>query len=280
MSILLDSLEKNKDEAQNAVPDVHASHFDDEMLSDEWLLARVKRWQYLSLCLALALVTSWFYFYFNSSELPVSNQGIDTSLVQPKGASTDVSEAKLEQSGSASKAEMAKAEIENIDSNQKSNSLVTQEKRAESQTASSDTDNASNTSVVDESQNSSQLENNKVVYQPKKRETKPHNQTAQNSNSLAKTKSVQNTQVKSAATQKSPAIFFEELPLNLQETFPSIELGSYVVSDNSENSFVIIDGGFYKINQVIAPDMILRGINTDHILVEFKSYYVKLPHKS
>ncbi len=277
MSILLDSLEKNKDEENNAVPDVHASHFDDEMLSDEWLLTRVKRWQYIALCLALALITSWFYFYFNTSKLSLEQQGKNVGLNQSISSQPSVVESKPEQNKTNSKVESAKANLEFA-----SGSQQTEVGLAKSQSASSGaTDKAIDTSTLDESQNANQIENNKVVYQPKKRELKQNTQAAKTSiTTQAKTKNVKNTQVKSAVTQNSPAIFFDELPLNLQESFPSIELGSYVVSDSSENSFVIIDGGFYKINQVIAPDMVLRGINTDHILVEFKSYYVKLPHKS
>jgi len=73
MSILLESLQQKDNQADASVPNLGDSHYDDDMLSDEWLLAKVKHWQQISLLLVLVLATSWSYFLL-SEKVPENSQ--------------------------------------------------------------------------------------------------------------------------------------------------------------------------------------------------------------
>ncbi|MDQ7048672.1 MAG: general secretion pathway protein GspB [Enterobacterales bacterium] len=65
MSILLESLEQKGNLADDGIPNLGDSHFDDEMLSDEWLLEKIKLWQQIASALAFLLLISWGYFFLS-----------------------------------------------------------------------------------------------------------------------------------------------------------------------------------------------------------------------
>jgi len=67
MSILLESLKQSKKTSDNDVPSLDDSHFDDEMLGDEWLLKKVRFWKAISAILFAALLVSWFMIYIDYS---------------------------------------------------------------------------------------------------------------------------------------------------------------------------------------------------------------------
>jgi len=65
MSILLESLKQSKTPDEGDVPSVADSHFDDEMLSDEWLLKKIRFWRLVAIALLIFVVTSsTFYIYY------------------------------------------------------------------------------------------------------------------------------------------------------------------------------------------------------------------------
>ena len=69
MSILLESLNQKVDKTElHQLPDVHSSHFDDEMLGDEVLYKQLKLWKLISLILSLLILLSWGYFYQQKSQ--------------------------------------------------------------------------------------------------------------------------------------------------------------------------------------------------------------------
>ncbi len=94
MSILLESLNQSKDPAdQNSDPDVpgiNDSHFDDEMLSDEWILKKLAFWKIMSAILLVTLVASWIGFYIYSEqpselkEKSIANENVpdSTEIIQ------------------------------------------------------------------------------------------------------------------------------------------------------------------------------------------------------
>jgi len=221
LSILLESLNQQADENRNhQLPDIHSSHFDDEMLGDEVLYKKLKLWKIISLLLFLILLSSWGYFYFQ-----MNHRGGDA----PKKVLD----------------ETAVVEIKQAPEN--------------------------NNKKTNETQVESAKEEVGNTYKPQKREVK----TVEN------TVSVQQEKTK---TERSPktigaAVFVKELPTELQQKFPNIEINSYVIADKSEDSFVILDGSFYKTNQVITPDLTLRNITSENIIVEFHAYLVKIPLK-
>jgi len=64
MSILLESLNQSKKSPNNEIPSLDDSHFDDDMLGDEWLLRKVMFWKVVSGLLLIALMASWILFYY------------------------------------------------------------------------------------------------------------------------------------------------------------------------------------------------------------------------
>ena len=77
----------------------------------------------------------------------------------------------------------------------------------------------------------------------------------------------------------SVTLSIDELSPELRQQLPLININSYVVAETANDSFVILDGAFYKVDQVIAPNLILREITNDEIVVDFKSQRIKIPHK-
>ncbi len=83
MSILLESLEQKDNQSDNQVPNLGDSHFDDEMLSDEWLLEKVKFWQRLAIGLMLALAVSWVYFIASDNKATQATKTAEMITPQP-----------------------------------------------------------------------------------------------------------------------------------------------------------------------------------------------------
>ena len=234
MSILLETLnqdessdEKAKSKADSSIPDIHASHYDDEMLGDEWLYKKLKYWQLATYSLVVLLLTSWSYFYSNQISVPTKKVLVQT-VNQAPGVATETMEA------------IAKTEPQNKPE------VPLTDNRVE----------------IKESNKTN------LQYVPKKREAKIENKQAF---------LVETVEPAKEAVQNSVSVLLEELPLQLQQQFPQININSYVVSNNEQDSFVILDGSFFKANQTIMPDLILRKINKENMLIEFHSYLVKIP---
>ena len=82
MSILLESLKQSKSEESNDVPSLADSHFDDDMLSDEWLLARIKKWQLAVVMLAVVLVILFVSFIYQLNEAKAEITKLEIELTQ------------------------------------------------------------------------------------------------------------------------------------------------------------------------------------------------------
>jgi len=243
MSILLESLSRNAQTDASAVPNLDVNHFDDDMLGDDWLLQKIRRWRLATFLLVVLLVGSWGFFLWHWSDAPTSTTQLNlpqSPMPQPAiSATTPVVQ---------STPVLASAMPSNELPIESANSMPALE-------------NAKN----DARQN----------YQPKLRETEitaPINEVV--SNQRTQNKSVS---APSKIANNAPLVTVEELPDSLRTNFPAIALGSYVVSENPTESFIILDGVFYKINQVIAPHTILREIAQEYIVVEYYDYRVKLP---
>ena len=93
MSILLESLKQSKNIPENDIPGLDDSHFDDELLGDEWLLKRVKFWKMVSGILFVVLIISWLIFYVNDSSMQVladiseTHSKVDDKVIQIKPSS-------------------------------------------------------------------------------------------------------------------------------------------------------------------------------------------------
>lgn len=279
MSILLETLnhqQREDKELPTSLPNIYSSHYDDEMLGDEWLYKRVNQWRLVCLCLLLALIASWSYFWLASS-------GSKTETHSPISVTNTFNdENSLKQTVPV---ELKKSLNENAANNQPLKD-----------TEISSNENISIRNNVD-SVNSIKVDsnNNKQAYTPQKRVVveKPVQQVQQTAQQLTGQKlngqklispstqavPAQKTVNQSNNTNYDSAILKEDLPAELLQEFPPLEVNSYVVADDPEKSFVILDGAFYKINQLIAIDLILRQITADYIVVEFQNRLVKIKLK-
>ena len=257
MSILLESLSQQNASNESEVPDLSDNHFDDELLGDEWLIKRVKIWRVIAIALFVLLIASWLFFYQQMNSVPRSQNSSNQIL------------AHFANQDSASATERVESKTTN---NQSSSS---QRKPADSPVLTEQTE------LTVAQQNVTE----KKVYKPQKREntqSKTINSaqasTTGNSGSIQKKESAPASQTV-AETSLGATLSVQELSEDLRNQFPNIEINSFVVAEDPEDSFVILDGSFYKMNQVIAPNLILREIGKDAIVVEFKGQKVSLPNK-
>ncbi|TQV87700.1 GspB domain-containing protein [Aliikangiella coralliicola] len=264
MSILLESLSKESPSKQQDIPDLHASHYDDEMLGDEWLLKRLRVWQIATAILLVLLLISWSYFLF-------SGKNIDSS-----STSADIATVTAESNKRSSPSDISDKTIERL----KQTAEVSETKSSEPKSNGAKAENFEKTQTDSQSTDKNKLNRTTQVYKPQKRRPQ---ETAENSSQNATQSTVSNTtsgqNAASNTSKKIATIMFDELSIELQQQFPQISINSYVVAEKPGDSFVILDGDFYKINQVITPDLVLRGITSEHIVVEYRSYLVKIPHQ-
>ena len=254
MSILLESLNKEAPSQDAQVPNMHESHFDDDMLGDEWLLRRVKLWQFIAIVAIIGVAISWIGFYHHLDKVQSLSNKLETENSELK---SQLNKALQTASTLAAKANLNQAPV-NASQNVATASPVNTPVASEQATPAADAESV-----------------NKQQYVPKKRQpVKRPKPVAVDSGTSKETTpaTVANN------TSQGGAVSKEELSADLYAQFPNIEINSFVVADNPKDSFVILDGSFYKENQVIAPDLILREISKEYILVEFHTQLVKLPH--
>lgn len=246
---------------------MHDSHFDDELLGDEWLIKRTRLWQLASGCLFILLVASWVYFYnqFNDDKTP---QSVD-----------------LEQSLQADSLTQKYIQPETVRQETLTSSSTVSDPQASPKSQAELGNNNYQSTESNRQQTGVSTYSEKKVYKPQKRlpPVTRNEQPAQrslldqkNSNVVSSPKP-RNSQARSNTSNATLSL--EELPQDLRSQFPNIEINSFVVAENPQDSFVILDGSFYKINQVIAVDLVLREIGKDAIVVEFKGQKVSLPNK-
>ncbi len=240
MSILLESLNQSTDHTPNkGVPSVDDSHFDDEILSDEWILKKLFYWKIVSAILLLALLASWTSFYFYS---PTSKDKLDhpISKLEEQTASPDTQKQRDNTVGNE--------EISKLEKKISSDSVVVES-------------TIGTTEIANKPLKS--LDQTKQKYQPKKIEKSISNAPVEKStakNRLQQKDSSQNGQVTE----------FDTLTEIERQRLPELEIDSYAVSSNPDKSFVVLNGSFYGQGETIAPHLVLISIDKEGILVRYK----------
>ncbi len=261
MSILLESLSQQEHEQNRELPDIHSSHFDDDMLGDEWIIKKMQRWRLLSIVLIVSLAASWLFFIFGNSFSHIeNNRQAEVDFNEKETIVNKVTDAS--EMLNKEPAERVDAQIDTLDVSPVTTGDAHIKSAPQQLTTS----------------NQNQIKQDKIRYVPQKKNLLETERETEESELSVKPNSIGGgTQVNGNHQVIGGVIDREELSFELQQKFPQIVISSYVVASNPEESFIILDGSFYQIDQRIAPDLILRGIEQDHVIVEFHSYLVKLP---
>jgi len=250
MSILLESLNQSKDEKNGDVPSVTDSHFEDEMLSDEWLLKKLKIWRLISVCLLICILisSSLFYYFIVTSENKIAklNQQLEQSLVKNETLLASRSKVDLTQ-----------------ENNKNSQGKLVQPR---SETTPIEV-------RVPEIEN---LPTQKIQYQPKK-QVISEVVTPQNTGDTISSGS---TNQQTAPSDSHQTIVpgkpreFESLSEAEKAELPDLEIASYAVSSNPQKSFVVLNGSFYGQGEIIAPHLVLVSINKEGIVIRYKERFI------
>lgn len=249
MSILLDHLsqqqkdsEKNANNniAQHGLPDLAVSHFDDELLGDEWLMRRAKNWRLIAFILALLLIFSWswFAYYFFKADLEQKEAEQQKTEQQTANQKNSDQQSLLAPPESEKNSQMVEASSSNVEKAPNSNRQQPAIKKA---------------------------------FKPEKRPAKSI-ENSHRSNSPAK----QPQFVEKSASQKQTLVLLEELSSEEQQDFSQVNINSYVISDDADKSFIIMDDQLFRVNQRVTEKLVLRGITAEHIIFEYQSKLVKM----
>ena len=243
MSILLESLNQSKQSSVNSedrgVPGVGDSHFDDEILSDEWLLKKVWYWKITSAALLLVLLVSWIGFYFYS---PISENKVEHSISKVE-ENTDVGDLQKQQDNRVGNKEISEAE-ENVGGS------ITEVK--------TNIEEAEVGNIAEKA-----VSKTKEKYQPKKIEKTSIVTSAEKN--ITKSRAQQTN-----LNQNGQVIEFDSLTEIEKQELPELEISSYAVSSNPEKSFVVLNGAFYGQGETISPHLVLISIDKEGILIRYK----------
>ncbi len=264
MSILLDSLNKNNPQEQGELPGVHDLHFNEEMLGDEWLLQRLRLWKLFAAVLLVLLLVSWLFFFIQSSLFSSQEKNriktVEYISSRDHFSTDEFRRATVEKNDSSDLTDLNRTP-------EKQNKVVLRNHVSHSVGGQSYPVNS------DSFRQTAQAKSEKKKYVPQKR-------SVQQQNSLREKVKTSRSGTQSVTKTSAGAIISRlELSPELSQQFPNIVIDSYVVADSVKDSFVILDGSFYKVNQVIAPDLYLRQINKDNIVVEFHAQLVSISYK-
>ncbi|MBV1907875.1 MAG: general secretion pathway protein GspB [Kangiellaceae bacterium] len=249
MSILLESLNQSSKAGEQGVPNLADNHFDDEILSDEWQLKKVKFWKMVSFFLVTVLIVIVFFFYQVVTQL--SDQSVLILNLQNQTmnvrALTDIN---------SGEQQVPAEPVNDTDIKPESNMKV---EKLEANTIGS---------VAATNQPEKTL---KRKYTPAKVTVNNREQSVQ---------TVSTPQVKSMdsiGSDMGAAITeFESLSVAEKQQMPELEISSYAVSSNSKKSFVVLNGAFYAQGEIIAPNLVLVSIEKESIVVQ---YYQQLIRK-
>lgn len=258
MSILLESIARENTNASE-LPTINSLHFDDEMLGDDWLQKRVRRWRNISLLLSLILISSWALFAWYWLNLPSAPE----ALV----AKSENSQA------TAHPSTMAQGESPSLEPQQTEGSSSGSAQATERLTDSRLTNNLPTTASPEKQHYKPQ----KITSAPVEKASPPAQKTEPVASENTGQQSVTLNESRNKPAGSAGRITPEQLPPELQQSFPHLAINSYVVAEQAEDSFIILDGGFYQIGQVISPHLVLREIGRDELVVEFHEYWVKVP---
>jgi hypothetical protein len=245
MSILLESLNQSQPENNKNVPSIEDSHFDDEMMSDEWLLAKIKFWQRLCVFFMVALFVSWLIFLL----MPLT-QGQKTETAQTNNM------------------EVISSDKTNLSPSEGDESVIV-EKQA--------TKDMIQNKGKDEGQSIT-----KQTYQPQKKVVVVSDDRNQQSSTQANNKPERNANVANSTNkdanfefgQTNNILEYNGLSTEQKNTLPVLEISSYAVSSNPNKSFVVLNGSFYGAGEVIAPHLTLVSINKENIIVNYKGQLI------
>ncbi len=70
--------------------------------------------------------------------------------------------------------------------------------------------------------------------------------------------------------------WLDELPASFRRNVPQLEINVYVYSDSEENRFIMVSMRKHRIGQEIASGMLLRDIQPDGIVVEYRGKRFKI----
>ncbi len=286
MSILLDSLRQKDKEQQVPVPDIHAYHFDDEDLKTENdNNNQTKLWRVLAFILLFLFLVSSLYYAYKLNKSSDQLLGNPEKNISANPAMLKAVKPSVKKSAMGTQQTSAQSTKENI-RKEKAPALKVSRTQAE----------GNKTNVLQR-----HVEERKWLEQEKQRlqaikdaqrkqsvirtaEAIKSQQQVENLPSQVKNQeqAVEFIDAKPAEISKEigPAIAWQELSSDEKKQFPQLQIGSYVISDNPHKSFVIMQNRFYKINQFITPDLILRDITTGYIVVEFNNKLVNVPLKN
>jgi len=225
MSILLESINNkskhSETDVSQKIPNLNDLHFDDELMSDEWILKKIQFWKLISLSLFFVLLISWVLFYFIISEKTGSS----------KFAPDDVVDIKVESKEKTQLNELSKLKA---------------------------------ISKLKEPSKSEELTGLKKTYTPEKINLKVTQKTVH--------KAIKNINDKKVDEQ---IVEFETLSKDEKLKLPNIEINSYAVSSNKKKSFVVLNGKFYTENETIAPQLTLRKIEKNSIVLQYKNRLIR-----
>jgi len=267
MSILLESLNQPKKPSDHDIPSVNDSHFDDEMLGDEWLLKKLKFWKMVSGLLLIVLVFSWVLLFFFPKALIGIHDSHSELVDDTKQKGYKQNELKRESQA----VESAVVEDVIVGNSVVENSVV-ESSVVESSVSEK---NAAKNSAVEK------LDlKEKSVYQPKKIQTsktltsKENKQSKQSTQTSIDTKSETQAKNEVEFEANDKVIEFESLPEAIILKMPELEISSYAVSTNVKKSFVVLNGAFYGVGEMIAPHLVLVAIKQEGIIVKYNGQLI------
>ena len=236
MSILLESLKQSEQTEDHDIPSLSDSHFDDEMLSDEWLLTRVKFWKFaafgiLSL-LFIVLIAGYIYW----PKIKIEPTQVLSSAAIPKvAASSSVSSSR--------------------DIRQTQQTLSTKQ--------------LTGSSLSNDSQDQ-QI----AKYQPTIVESQPAVQGSEEL--LSSEYPAGKLSSNPSNVQSNIPVNYESLSEQEKRNFPELSVNSFAVSSNPAKSFVVLNGAFYSTGEIIAPHLKLVLIDKDGIVVKHKNRLIRI----
>jgi len=248
MSILLESLNQSSSNDGQGVPNVGDSHFDDEMLSDEWLLKKLKFWKITAGILFFISISLTFSLYWISSK-DLTQENVAENNLLILGTDTNAESSKI----------VPPVKKSTIPNTMHSTSV---EKSGEPTSMANSVD-------------SGDTEKQDEATTPVKEKYIPQRVSVQPS-AVKSAKTLPKIVTSSSQTQVDGSVIdFESLSIAEQQEIPELEISSYAVSSNVNKSFVVLNGAFYGQGEIIAPNLVLVRIEKKSIVVRYKQQLIR-----
>jgi hypothetical protein len=297
MSILLDSLTQKEKEEQPSIPDIHAEHFDDGSSLD-YSQEPVNYWKAAAFFLLFLFLVGLIYYIYQSSKFhnqllhephsvnnvqtepnkvyDTNNVSSSSSLALQSNESHTSAKSKVFRTQSeANKTNVLQRHVEEKKWLERQREIQRMRSIDYSQRIAQDSISTTGLEAIQ----SEKREPQRVIEPP----TSNSFDIANNSDIIdSSSEEVEflDTQPSEMSKDIGLAISWEELSVEEKQRFPRLEIDSYVVSSNPNKSFIILKGRFYKINQFISADLILREITNKYVAIEFDNKLVNIPFKT